>query len=111
MIAGGDAAEAARLHERHVHRLGNLTLSGYNSKLATAPFDKKQALNENRKFLGESINIGYRNGLALNALPFKVGVKTLSLANAPAWTTDMIEARTKVMVDTLLKMYEFEGVD
>ena len=111
MIAGGDAAEAARLHERHVHRLGNLTLSGYNSKLATAPFDKKQALNENRKFLGESINIGYRNGLALNALPFKVGVKTLSLANAPAWTTDMIEARTKVMVDTLLKMYEFDGVD
>jgi hypothetical protein len=111
MIADGDTKDAARIHEEQADRLGNLTLSGYNSKLATAAFTKKQALAENRKFLGHSINIGYRNGLALNNLPFKVGGKSLTLANAPKWTAQMIEARTNVMVDLLLKMYRLEGVD
>ncbi len=112
MMANGDRKEAEKLHERHVHRLGNLTLSGYNSKLATASFEKKQKLDENRKFLGHKINIGYGNGLALNNLPFQInGGKELSLAKAPQWTADMIEARTNRMVEMLLDMFTFEGVD
>ncbi len=111
MIADGDSKQAARLHEQHVDRLGNLTLSGYNSKLATAPFEKKQTLAENRKFLGHKINIGYRNGMALNNLKFPVDGTELALATAPKWTPEMIEARTNCMVDILLEMYEFEGID
>lgn len=111
MIADGDRTKAANLHEEHVHRLGNLTLSGYNSKLATAPFERKQALVENRKFLGHSINIGYRNRLALNDLRFPVNGQKLSLAEATAWKVEMIEARTDEMVDMLLRMYSFEGID
>lgn len=111
MIADGNAAEAARLHEKHVHRLGNLTLSGYNSKLSDASFQKKQALAENRKFLGHTIDIGYRNGLALNKLSFEVDGKLLSLADTPKWTAEMIEARTNRMVEMILKLYSFEGVD
>lgn len=111
MIADGDGKRAASLHEQHVDRLGNLTLSGYNSKLATASFDKKQALSENRRFLGHKINIGYCNGLALNKLGFTVDGTEFSLATAPKWTTAMIEARTNRMVEMLLRMYGFEGVD
>lgn len=111
MIADGDVKEAARLHEQHVDRLGNLTLSGYNSKLATAAFDKKQALSENRKFLGHKINIGYRNGLALNNLSFACEGSHFNLATAPKWTTALIEARTNRMVELLLAMYTIEGVD
>jgi len=111
MIADGDLQKARELHEKNVHRLGNLTLSGYNSKLATASFDKKQSLAEKRKFLGHTIDIGYRNRLALNKLTFAVGGQQLSLADAPKWTTEMIEARTNRMVDILLDMYTFEGVD
>jgi len=111
MIAGGDKRRAAVLHEQNVDRLGNLTLSGYNSKLATASFDKKQALAENRKFLGHSINIGYGNGLALNKLSFNSGEELLSLATAPKWTIDMIENRTNRMCELLLEMYKFEGID
>jgi hypothetical protein len=48
-----------------------LTLSGYNSDLATAPFEKKQKLAKDRNFLGHRINIGHQNGLALNSLKFK----------------------------------------
>jgi hypothetical protein len=111
MIADGDSKEAARIHERQVNRLGNLTLSGYNSKLATAAFDKKQKLAENRQFLGHTINIGYQNGLALNNLTFKVGKKSHSLATAPEWTEEMIEARTDRMVSMLLDLYRIDGLD
>jgi hypothetical protein len=111
MIADGDKKLASSLHEQHVDRLGNLTLSGYNSQLAAAPFPKKQALSENRKFLGHSINIGYRNGLELNKLPFKVGKSQVSLATAAAWTPELIEARTNRMCGLLMEMYKFEGIE
>ena len=99
MIAGGDRRQAADLQDQWVHRLGNLTLSGYNSDLATAPFEKKQTLSKDRAFLGHRINIGYRNGLALNSLTFTTEAGECSLANAPRWDAAMIEARTKVMVE------------
>lgn len=111
MIGGGDRREAERIHERQVDRLGNLTLSGYNSKLAAASFDKKQKLAENRKFLGHSINIGYGNGLALNDLKFKVGKQSLSLATAPTWSAEMIDARTDRIVEFLVDLYRIDGVD
>ena len=111
MIADGDKKMASNLHEEHVDRLGNLTLSGYNSKLAAAPFRKKQALAENRVFLGHNINIGYLNGLALNKLPFKLGKSQLSLASAPEWTTEMIDARTNRMCELLMAMYKFDGIE
>jgi uncharacterized protein with ParB-like and HNH nuclease domain len=111
MIAGGDKELAGSIHVKQVHKLGNLTLSGYNPKLSTAEFRKKQALSERRKLLGQSINIGYKNGLALNNLVFKVGGKEFSLSTAPEWNEEMITARTKRICSLLLQMYKFEGVD
>src|SRR5688572_6148119 len=98
MIAGGDRKQAADLQDEWVHRLGNLTLSGYNSDLATASFEKKQKLSKNRSFLGHKINIGYQNGLVLNSLPFGTRSGKRSLADATSWDADMIEARTKLLV-------------
>ena len=103
MIAGGDRQQAADLQDKWVHRLGNLTLSGYNSDLATAAFEKKQKLAKDRSFLGHKINIGYQNGLLLNSLPFKTQSGKFSLADAPHWNADMIEARTQLMVDMIAK--------
>ena len=98
MVADGDKQQAADVQEKWVHRLGNLTLSGYNSDLATAPFEKKQKLSKDRSFLGHKINIGYQNGLMLNSLKFKTKAGTYSLADAPHWDAQMIEARTKLLV-------------
>lgn len=103
MIAGGDRQQAADLQDKWVHRLGNLTLSGYNSDLATAAFEKKQKLAKDRSFLGHKINIGYQNGLLLNSLPFKTKSGKFSLADAPHWNAEMIEARTQLMVDMIAK--------
>jgi len=99
MIAEGDRQKAADLQDEWVHRLGNLTLSGYNSDLATAPFEKKQKLVKDRSFLGHKINIGYQNGLVLNSLLFKNEAGSISLADALHWNVDMIAARTKLLVD------------
>lgn len=101
MIAGGDRRHASDLQDEWVHRLGNLTLSGYNSDLATAPFGKKQKLSKDRSFLGHKINIGYQNGLALNSLAFKTKAGRYSLADVPFWNVEMIEARTNVLVDMI----------
>lgn len=103
MLAGGDPQRAADLQDKCVHRLGNLTLSGYNSDLATAPFQKKQELAKERSFLGQKINIGYKNGLFLNSLKFKSDSGSYSLADAPHWNEHMIEARTKLLVDMVAK--------
>ena len=99
MIAEGDRQKAGDLQDEWVHRLGNLTLSGYNSDLATGAFEKKQKLSKDRSFLGHKINIGYQNNLALNSLEFETKDGKFSLATAPDWNADMIKARTKLMVD------------
>jgi hypothetical protein len=113
MIASGDAVKAAEIQGKLVNCLGNLTLSGYNSDLATSAFDKKQQLAKDRTFLGHKINIGYRNGLALNNLPFAVvegdGFQASSLAMAGTWSAAMIHARTKAMVDLLIEATKLPG--
>jgi uncharacterized protein with ParB-like and HNH nuclease domain len=109
MIGAGDPIEASSVQDKYVNLLGNLTLSGYNSDLATSSFEKKQQLAKDRTFLGHKINIGYRNGLALNNLQFTLGDTRLTLASATTWSTELIEARTKTMVDLLLEANKLPG--
>lgn len=109
MIAADDPSKASEVQAANVNRLGNLTLSGYNSDLATSCFEKKQQLAEDRTFLGHKINIGYRNGLALNNLRFEMGGNTCTLASATTWTAEGIEARTKAMVTLLIEANKLPG--
>ena len=109
MISCGDREKAQIIHEECVHSLGNLTLSGYNSQLYNANFNKKQSLHEKRKFLGYEINIGYKNGLALNKIEFQVNGKTESLATINEWNEDAIKARNGKMVDILLSLFAFDN--
>jgi len=107
VIAGGDKKKAEEIHERWVHCLGNLTLSGYNSKLSNASFEEKQNLHEDKQFLGHKINIGYRNGLSLNNFEFSVNGQDTNLAKINKWTENSIEARNNAIVDVLLKVFAF----
>lgn len=109
MVADGDRDDAKEIHAEQVDRLGNLTLSGYNSKLAVATLSKKQELAKDKTFLGHRINIGYRNGLALNNLPFEVGKKRFCLADVPRWGAAEIESRTEAMMVRLVQLYRFHG--
>jgi len=108
MIANGDRFKADEMRQRCGHSLGNLTLSGYNSQLSNASFEKKQGLYLNRTHLGHKINIGYKNGLSLNKFSFILDGKKTSLAEIDKWTEDSILARNNAMVDQLLKLYAFD---
>jgi hypothetical protein len=96
---------ASDIQEDCRNSLGNLTLSGYNSNLATAFFKEKQGKENNGK------KIGYQNGLALNNLPFNVNGARYSLADAPKWTEELIEARRDAMVKLLIEANKLLGFD
>lgn len=106
MIAGGNKDEARDLQEKWVNCLGNLTLSGYNSRLSDKPFPIKQQSHE-MTIAGDKLNIGYKNGLALNKIPFKPnGSKEITLANTKVWTVAEIKARNEAIVNRLIKLFK-----
>jgi Protein of unknown function (DUF1524) len=80
MLGGPEAALEAQ--EAEVHRLGNLTITAYNSTLGNKSFaDKRDRTDAKGRF------IGYKNGLALNE----------GFAARESWTVADIDARTKAL--------------
>jgi len=90
MIAEGDVQRAKELQNRFVHKLGNLTLTAYNSNLSNLSFERKQNLTDRN-----GNNIGYKNGLYLN--------RELSIKDS--WKISDIEQRTEKLVQEVLNMY------
>lgn len=90
MIAGGDEELAKALREQYVHRLGNLTITGYNSKLGNKSFEEKRDRKDSRGRI-----VGYKNGLFLNE----------ALKNRRTWTITDIEQRTKELTDIAFKVF------
>ncbi|ENV69366.1 MULTISPECIES: DUF262 domain-containing protein [Acinetobacter] len=91
------------IHQESVHKIGNLTLSAYNSKLSKGSLTQKQKLNI-IKLGGLTINIGYQNGLAINT---NLSFNNQSLSNVSDWTDMEIMKRGHVMVDLLIKTLDF----
>ena len=88
MLGGAEAAAAAQ--EVDVHRLGNLTITAYNSTLGNKSFaDKRDRTDAKGRF------IGYRNGLELNA----------TLATKEAWTVADIETRTMELAERVIARF------
>ena len=92
MIAGGNRELANEYLQKYVHKLGNLTITGYNSSLSNFSFvQKRDRTNKEGKF------IGYKNGLEVNH----------ELANKDVWTINDIEERTERLVNEVLELYRF----
>ena len=90
MIAGGDRNLANEYLEQYVHKIGNLTITGYNSTLSNLSFiEKRDRLN------AQKLKVGYRNGLEINK----------ELAEKDSWTVQDIIERTDKLVSQLLEMY------
>ncbi|WP_341660125.1 DUF262 domain-containing protein [Vibrio sp.] len=90
MIAQSDEALAKQYLETHAHKLGNLTISGYNSTLGNKSFIEKRDRQEKK-----GSPVGYNNGLYLNA----------ELARADSWSVEQIDSRTQDLVQQILQMY------
>ncbi|GAA4682378.1 DUF262 domain-containing protein [Pseudonocardia yuanmonensis] len=88
MLGGPDAATTVQ--EAHVHRLGNLTITAYNSTLGNKSFVDKRDRTDAR-----GLHIGYRNGLALNT----------GLATKDSWTAADIDARTRELAAQVVSRF------
>lgn len=108
MVGDGDKDKAQKVHDEWVHCLGNLTLSGYNSKLSNLSFSKKQG-KAGANVLGNRIQIGYKNGLALNNIEFTANGKETTLSATKEWKKELIEARNNEMVAMLIKLFKFDN--
>lgn len=90
MIADGNSQKATELRNKYCHKLGNLTITGFNSDLSNMSFIKKRdRVNENNNY------IGYKNGLSINK----------DLESKESWTVEDIERRTDKMVSTCLELF------
>lgn len=96
MIGGGDKTKAQEIQAAHVHTLGNLTITGYNSKLSNMPFIEKRDRKDSN-----GANVGYRNGLNLND----------DLVGADSWTKEQIVARTEKLVELALQAFTFDDIE
>lgn len=90
MIANGDRVLATQYLETYVHKLGNLTITGYNPDLGNLSFEEKR---DRKK---DGLYIGYKNGLGINK----------DLAKKKKWTIKDIDNRTKALVQILAEMYK-----
>lgn len=93
MIADGDRQLANNYLEEYTHKIGNLTITGYNSTLGNKSFEEKR----DRKSKDGQRYIGYKNGLEINR----------EIATKDKWTVEDIKARTIAMVDKLMILYKF----
>ena len=91
MVAGGDEKKAAEAQRTHVHKLGNLTITRFNSSLGNKSFDEKRDRKDQ-----EGRAVGYKNGLKLNE----------DLASAKGWSVDQIDLRTEKLVRELTQLYQ-----
>ena len=94
MIADGDEVKAKEIQQTHVHKLGNLTISGFNSALGNKSFEDKR---DRVDRLGRAV--GYKNGLKLNK----------DLAAATGWSVGQITARTKKLVQQTTQLFKLQG--
>lgn len=89
-MLGGDRDASGDIQQRFAHKLGNLTITGFNSNLGNRSFPYKKDRTDQR---GNAI--GFRNGLGLNA----------DVAAAEKWTEREIEARTAVLAQQTLELF------
>lgn len=94
MIADGDKQVAKEVQQTHVHKLGNLTISGFNSALGNKSFEEKRDRTDRQ---GRAV--GYKNGLKLNE----------DLAAAQSWSVAQIDARTTKLVEQVMALFKLQG--
>ncbi len=94
MIADGDIVKAKELQEKHVHELGNLTLTGYNQSLANFNFERKRDREDNNGNF-----IGYKNNLFLNE----------DLKDSEKWTIEDILKRKEKLISLAMSVFKLDN--
>lgn len=82
-----------QVHDRYLHTLGNLTLTGYNSELGDKPFDVKKDMLENPE------------------TPTHITVLYNDVLDKEEWNEDTITERAKRLTKTILKLFPIKPAE
>lgn len=93
MMAGGDKIKAKEIQQSNVHKIGNLTISGFNSTLGNKSFQEKRDRTDKK-----GRKVGYKNNLKLNE----------DLATAEFWGVKQIEKRTQKLVNEAMELFRLD---
>lgn len=93
MIADGNAELAKKYLNEYTHKIGNLTITGYNGTLGNKSFEEKR---DRRSKDGKRF-IGYKNGLEINK----------DVAEKNSWTIEDIKNRSETLIQQLMEIYKF----
>ncbi|CAK8053804.1 DUF262 domain-containing protein [Eupransor demetentiae] len=91
-IADGDPEKAKDLQEKNVHRLGNLTLTPYNSGLGQRTFEEKVNYKDDQSEVGFNLPIFLNESIDKNADKFDI---------------ESINRREKILEEKLMDMISF----
>lgn len=101
MISPDDLDEATQLQQRNVHKIGNLTLTGYNSEMSDKKFLEKRDFSSDNGYSYQ----GLRTKLFLNDSLTEDGQE---LGSKDSWTIEDIERRTEYFSDLIIKLYPLD---
>lgn len=82
MVGDGDYATAKEIQNKYVHKIGNLTLTAFNSNLGTKSFSQKKEY--------------FRNGFSINEF----------ILSSEKWTATEIQERSDDLIEKALKLFE-----
>ena len=81
------------IHDRYLHTLGNLTLTGYNSELGDKPFDVKKDMLENPE------------------IPTHITILYNDVLDKEEWNEDTIIERAKRLTKIILKLFPIKPAE
>lgn len=80
-----------KIHEKYIHTIGNLTLTGYNSHLSNRAFKEKKDMNK-----------GFKNShIILNRF----------LADKDTWNEELIFQRSKELINLACQIWKYPKID
>ena len=97
-----DNGTVEEIHKNYMNKIGNLTLTQYNSEMGNKPFLEKLNLTKDKH------NIGYNNELATSDGLNEYIVYEQKGVERTEWTPDEIESRTQFLVDKILDLEIFK---
>jgi hypothetical protein len=99
MISPEDTSKAREIQDEHVHKLGNLTLTPYNSELGQKSFVDKKNKQDKGNF------VGLKLPLILNESIPNIGMNE-TIDSKESWTIEDINRRTEELANKILDFYK-----
>ncbi len=105
MISPSDPEHFEEVHQQYVHKIGNLTLTGYNPEMSDKSFSDKVNYKDNNN----NNDLGLRTRLWLNESILDQSSDE-SWSTKKEWTPKDIERRTEMLKKEIVKLFDLKDV-